>query len=375
MRRILAMVRKETLEIRRDPQSLGIAILLPLIMLFLFGYAINLDLKNVQLAVWDQDMSTESREYITSYSNSGYFFIKQQAGSYQEIYRLMDRGEVDAALVIPPDFSKRLVKGMPVEVQTLVDGSFPPTAKVAINYTKAINEMQSAKTLNRWLQQKGLPQLEQAVAVEPRVWYNPSLESKNFIIPGLFGVLLMAFPPLLSVLAVVREKERGSIQQVMISPIKPFEFILGKLLPYGVIAFMEVLVILVVGVFWFQIPVKGSMLLFLLLSVVYVLCTVAIGMLASTLTRSQVVAMLLAIVITVMPSMLFSGFVYPIFNMPRFFQYYTYFFPARFFVEISRNIFLKGNGLSYLWVDTLWLLGYTGVIIALASLRFKKKIA
>ncbi|WP_366922315.1 ABC transporter permease [Metallumcola ferriviriculae] len=375
MRRILAMLRKESLEIRRDPYSLGIAILLPLIMLLLFGYAINLDLKNVQLAVWDQDKSAESRQYISSFSNSGYFIIQDQAANYKDIYRLMDRGEVDAALVIPPQFSDRLLKGLPAEVQTMVDGSFPPTAKVAINYTKAINEARSAEVVNGMLQRKGLPQVEEAVTVDPRVWYNPSLDSKNFIIPGLFGVLLMAFPPLLSVLAVVREKERGSIQQVMISPIKPYEFILGKLLPYGVIAFIEVLVILVAAVFWFQIPVEGSLLLFLLLSVIYVMCTVAIGLLASTVTRSQVVAMLLAIVITVMPSMLFSGFVYPIFNMPKFFQYYTYLFPARFFIEISRGIFLKGNGLSYLWVDILWLLGYTGVIITLASMRFKKKVA
>lgn len=374
MRRIAAILRKEALEIKRDPYSLGIAVLLPLIMLILFGYAINLDLTNVRLAVWDQDNSVESREYISSFENSGYFIIKERAESYQDITEYMDKGTLDAALIIPPDFSERLLKGQPAEVQTMIDGSFPPTAEVAINYTQAVNEMQSANWLNLSFQRQGLPQLEEAVSVEPRVWYNPSLESKNFIVPGLFGVLLMAFPPLLSVLSVVREKERGSIQQVLISPIKPYEFILGKLMPYAVIAFFEVLVILAAAVFWFQMPVKGSLLLFLLLAVIYVMCTVAIGLLASTVTKSQVVAMLLAIVITVMPSMLFSGFVYPISNMPTFFQFYTYLFPARFFIEISRGIFLKGNGLLYLWPDILWLLGYTAAIITLASLRFKKKV-
>ncbi len=375
MKRILAMLRKEAIEISRDPYSLGIALILPLIILMLFGYALNFDLKSVQIAVWDMDNSAESREYVSSFVTSGYFTVIAEVDSYQEIYSLMDRDKADTALVIPPDFSTNLVKGLPVGVQTIVDGSFPPTAKVAINYTKAINEMFSAKRINHILNLRGMPELKEAVTAELQVWANPSLESKNFIVPGLFGVILMAFPPLLSVLAVVKEKERGSIQQVMVSPIKPYEFILGKLLPYSVIAFVEVLLILVVGILWFHIPVKGSITLFLGLSVIYVLCTVGIGLLASTVTNSQVVAMLLALVITVMPSMLFSGFVYPIFNMPQLFQYYTYLFPARFYIAISRGILLQGNGIEYLWPDILWLVSYTAAVIILAAVRFKKKVA
>jgi len=375
VKRILAMLRKEAIEISRDPYSLGIALILPLIILMLFGYALNFDLKSVQIAVWDMDNSAESREYVSSFVTSGYFTVTAEVDSYQEIYSLMDRDKADTALVIPPDFSTNLVKGLPVGVQTIVDGSFPPTAKVSINYTKAINEMFSAKRINHILNLRGMPELKEAVTAEPQVWANPSLESKNFIVPGLFGVILMAFPPLLSVLAVVKEKERGSIQQVMVSPIKPYEFILGKLLPYAVIAFVEVLLILVVGILWFHIPVKGSIILFLGLSVIYVLCTVGIGLLASTVTNSQVVAMLLALVITVMPSMLFSGFVYPIFNMPRLFQYYTYLFPARFYIAISRGILLQGNGIKYLWPDILWLVSYTAAVIILAAVRFKKKVA
>ncbi|KKM10346.1 hypothetical protein SY88_14190 [Clostridiales bacterium PH28_bin88] len=374
MRRVWPVLRKEVNEIRRDPYTLGIAILLPLIMLLLFGYALNLDVAKIQLAVWDQDMSPESREYVSSYVNTRYFQVKQRVGSYQEIYDLMDRGEVTAALVIPPAFSQRLLKGEKAQVQIVVDGSFPPRAQVAINYTKAINEVYAGRLVASVVERKGLGTWEEAVLAEPRVWYNPSLASKNFIVPGLFAVILMAFPPLLSAMAVVREKERGSIQQVMISPIRSYEFILGKLLPYGVIAFAEMLVVLLTGLFWFKIPFVGSMPLFLVIAVIYVLCTVGIGLLVSTVTGSQVAAMLMALVLTVMPSLLFSGFIYPIFNMPKGFQVYTYLFPARYFIDISRGIALKGVGLGYLWPNVTWLLVYTLAVVGLASARFKKKL-
>jgi ABC-2 type transport system permease protein len=213
-----------------------------------------------------------------------------------------------------------------------------------------------------------------AIKTEPRVRYNPELRSTNFIIPGLFAVILMAFPPMLTALAVVREKERGSIKQIFASPIAPWEFICGKLLPYTAIAFLEMLLLLEVSILWFKVGVRGSTPLLLLLSILYVVCTVGIGLLVSTLTKSQVVAVLLAIILTLMPAFLFSGFLFPIATMPDMFRYYTYLFPARYFNEIARGIVLKGVGLYHLWFSAALLLVYAAAVLTCAIMRFNKKI-
>lgn len=375
MRRLVAVAKKESKEILRDPITLGIAILLPLLMMFLFAYAINLDVKEIRLAVLDLDRSPESREYVSSFLRSGYFRLHVVAKDFREIERLLDGGAVRLALVIPPEFSKNIRQGLSSEVQTLLDGSFPNTAIVALNYIAAIDESENARLQSHHLSSRfGLLRAEPAVKAEPRVLYNPELQSANFIIPGLFAVILMAFPPLLAALAVVREKERGSIQQVFTSPIKSWEFIGGKMLPYTAIAFVEMILLLGAGLLWFGVSVRGTISLLLLLSLIYVACTVGIGVLVSTLTRSQVVALLLAIILTLMPSFLFSGFLFPIASMPAFFQAYTYLFPARYFNAIARGIVLKGVGFPHLLFDTVLLLLYTLAIFAFASARFRKKI-
>ncbi len=373
--RIVAVTKKEAREILRDPITLGIAIILPLVMMFLFAYAITLDVKAIPLAVLDLDQSPESREYLAGFLQSGYFRLRAVARELREIEGLLDRGRVRMALIIPPDFSRRLGQGLPAEVQTLVDGSFSNTAIVVLNYVAAIDQAQSARIQSYYLTQRfGVLTMEPAVRLESRVWYNPELQSANYIIPGLFAVILMAFPPLLTALAVVREKERGSIQQIFTSPIKAWEFIGGKMLPYAGIAFLEMVLLLTAGSLWFRIGVRGSLSLLLLLSLLYVVCTVGIGLLVSTITRSQVVAILLAIVLTLMPSFLFSGFLFPIASMPAFFRLYTYLFPARYFNDIARGITLKGIGLQDLWFNALLLVFYALAVLAFASFRFKKKI-
>lgn len=374
MKRVWPVVKKETNEIKRDPFGLALMILLPLIMLLVFAYAFNFDVTNLQLAVLDQDRSAESREYVQGYLNTGHFQIRDYAGSYEEIYRMMGRDLIDAALVIPPDFSGQLLRGQPARVQTIVDGSYANIAQVVVNLAEAVNEVRSGQVVNKLLLRQGKGPIREAIAPETRVWYNPSLESKNFIIPGLFGVLLMSFPPILSALAVVREKERGSIQQVMVSPIKPHEFILGKLIPYGAIAFAEMVAVLLAAVFWFKIPFQGSVILFLGVSALYVLCAVAIGLLVSTVTRTQVTAILLTLVLTMWPAMLLSGFIYPVFSMPAPMRVYSALSPVSYFVEISRAIVLKGSGLRYLWADVGWLLVYTLSFLAIAVNRFRKKV-
>ncbi len=369
-----ALIKKEIKEILRDPITLGTAIFLPLIMLFLFGYAISLDVEDISMAVYDQDRTQESNRLIEKFTASGYFVLKYHLSSIREVEDTLNRGRATIVLVIPPDFSKDINSLKKAGVQVLLDGSFSATAMIVSSYATAIINSYSMDLLDRYLNKKGLS-MERSIGVVPRVWYNPPMKSVNYIVPGLFAVLLMAFPPMLTALAIVREKERGTIEQVYVSPINPATFISGKIIPYGLIAFGEMLLILATGTLWFRIPFKGSILLLMATSIIYVLTTVGIGLFVSTITRTQLGAMLLSLIVTLMPSFLFSGFLFPIATMPYMMQLYTYFFPVRYFNDISRDLFLKGVGLEYLWGNILFLIVYASVLFFLASLRFKKKIA
>lgn len=374
--RTLSIMRKERREILRDPYILGIALVLPLVMLFLFAYGVNTDVRNIKMVVLDFDHSAASREYSRSFVNSGYFNLTGYVSDYESLSDQLDRDVIDVALVIPAGFERELSAGNQAQVQTILDGSYTPSAQVAQSYIEAINAAFNARLLEDFIEGRSGLTSDQMVAlsVESRVRYNPGLKSINAIVPGLFGVILMAFPPLLSALAIVREKERGSIQQVFISPIHPVELILGKLIPYGVIAFIEMLIVLAGGVFWFGVPFRGSLLLFLVVSALYVLCTVGIGLLVSTLTRSQVTAMLLALVLTIMPSMLFSGFIFPVHTMPAPMQVYANVFPTRYFIDLSRAITLKGQGLAASLPSMNLLAVYAGGLVLISALRFKKQI-
>jgi len=368
-----ALIKKEAKEILRDPVTLSTAIFLPLVMLFIFGYAISLDVKDISMAVYDQDRTQESDGLIEKFTSSGYFNLKYHLNSYKEVDDVLNRGKAVVVIVIPPDFSKDINSLRRTGFQILLDGSFSATAMIVSNYAGAIVNSYSMDLLKRYLNKKGVT-MTHSVGVVPRVLYNPPMKSVNYIVPGLFAVLLMAFPPMLTALAIVREKERGTIEQVYVSPISPPVFILGKTIPYAIIAFGEMLLILAAGIFWFHIPFKGNIFLLLATSVIYVLTTVGIGLFVSTVTRTQLGAMLLSMVVTLMPSFLFSGFLFPISAMPYMMQLYTYFFPARYFNDISRDLFLKGVGLEYLWGNILFLAVYAVALFILASLRFKKKI-
>ncbi len=370
-RRFIAVLIKETREIWRDPYTLGMAIGLPFVMLLLFAYSTNLDVKNMSLAVFDQDKSALSRLYITQFTTDDTFYLKGYASSYDELNQWMENDTVDTALVIPPNFGQTLAARRPETVQIWVDGSFPPTANVAINYMQAFNARFNYAQLAAIV---GEQNLKPAIDVQPSVWFNPGLKSINYVVPGLYAVILLAFPPLLSALSIVKEKEQGSIQQVFVSPIRSAELILGKLIPYGVIAFIEMLVILAMGIWGFRVPFEGSIWLLLFAALIYVFGAVGIGLLVSTVTETQVAAMLAAIVLTMMPALIFSGFIYPIFNMPEIMQWYTYLFPARHFVDISRSIVLKGADLRTLWFQMGLMIAYVAAIFAIAALRFKKKV-
>lgn len=374
--RVFSILRKETREIMRDPYTLGIALILPLVMLFLFAYGVNTDVDNIKLSVLDFDHTSASRDYARALYNSGYFISAGNVRDYDQVGEMLDSDTADAVLVIPSGFGRDLGSGQQAQVQTLIDGSYTPSAQVMQSYIEAINAAYNGRLLSQVIQNRTGQSLDQyiALSVASRVRYNPGLESVNAIVPGLFGVILMAFPPLLSALAIVREKERGSIQQVFVSPILPVELIIGKLIPYAVIAFVEMLIILAGGKLWFDVPFHGSLPLFLLASFLFVLCTVGIGLLVSTLTGNQVTAMLLAIVLTIMPSMLFSGFIFPVHTMPVPMQVYANAFPTRYFIDLSRAIMLKGQGLETAAPQLGLLAAYAVGLILISALRFKKRI-
>lgn len=360
--RIAAVIEKEGKEILRDPITVGVALLMPLVMLFLFGYAISLDVEDVPLGVLDQDRTPASRRLVDSFVESGYFRLVESYATTGEVEGGLQRGTVKLALVIPPGLKEAIARGRSPSVQVLVDGTYSATANLVAAYAQTIvSGFAGGTTL--------------ALQLETRVWYNPSLRSVTYVVPGLFGVILMAFPPLLTALAIAREKETGTIQQIFASPLTPAEFLAGKLIPYGLIAFMQIAMVMMIGFVWFAVPLRGNLVLLLAAGLIYVFCTVGIGLLVSTITRSQVAAMLLALIVTLMPSFLFSGFLFPIFTMPYLLQLYTRIFPAQYFVDLSRGIVLKGAALPELWPSVALLLCYTVAIFLLAAWRFRKKVA
>ncbi|MBI4269823.1 MAG: ABC transporter permease [Candidatus Rokubacteria bacterium] len=375
LRRIVAVVRKEARELLRDPITLTIALVLPVVMMFLFAYAITLDAREIPLGVLDQDGSPESREYVAAFLRSGYFRLARVVRDAREAERLLDAGRARVVLVVPGDFARSLAQGLPARVQVLLDGSFANTAIIAGNYVEAITAAYGRELAERALAVRAGVRPASAIRAEPRVRYNPALRSEPYVVPGLFAVILMGFPPLLTALAVVRERERRSILQIYTSPIHGWEFLGGKLLPYAALAFLDMLLLVVVGRFWFGVPVQGSLALLLGLAALYVLATVGIGLSVSMATRRQVVAILLSLVLTVMPALLFSGFLFRIESMPVVFQWYTHLYPARHFVEIARGISLKGVGLEVLWPSAALLGAYAAVVLGLACLRFRKKVA
>jgi ABC-2 type transport system permease protein len=363
LRRILAFARKETLEIVRDPITVWIALFMPLVILFLFGYALSFEVENAPLFVVDHDKSAASRALTAQFLNTPYFRLAGAPDDERIAEHALMTGKARAVLSIPPGFGRHLSRAEAAPVEFLVDGTYASTAAIVSAYGRAIMYAFPSGTLQ-------LP-----VQPEVRVWYNPQLRSRDFIVPGLFAVILMAFPPMLTALAVAREKELGTIAQIYASPLTKPEFIVGKLLPYAVIATLQLAILLVAGFLWFRVPMHGSLALLMGLGLLYVLCTVSIGLLVSTLVHTQVAAMLVTLVLTLMPAFLFSGFIYPISTMPPFFQGYSARIPTMYFVNISRGIVMRGAGLAELWVNVVVLAVYTAVVLTLATFLLKKRIA
>jgi ABC-2 type transport system permease protein len=363
--RIRQMVIKEFIQILRDTRMKAIVFVIPVLQTLVFGFAVTTDVNNVPTAVIDLDKSFESRELIKRFESSGYFRIHVMPGSPAQVQELLDRSTVTVVLQINPKFGMDLLRRIPTSVQLLADGTDSNTATVALDYANRI--------IKKYAQDLASPPSSARVDVRQRAWYNPELKSKNYNVPGVIAMVIMLTSLLLTSMAVVREREMGTMEQLMVTPLKPAELILGKTIPFALIAFFDMILITLLGVLLFDIPVNGPLLLLPLSTAIYLLSVLGIGLFISTIAKTQQQA-LMATFLFYMPAVLLSGFLFPIENMPEMFQYVTYVNPLRYFLVIIRGIFLKGNGIAILWpqMSALLLLGIG--VFALSAFRFRKRL-
>lgn len=365
--RIRAIAKKELLQIRRDPLSLAMAFLMPVMLLFIFGYAITLDVNNLRTVVYDLDRSSLSREFVSRFSSSGYFVVIGAVDDHREIDRYLDSGKALAAMTIPADFSEKVRAGEDAVVQVIVDGSDSNTATIALGYITAITAGYSGRS--------GTGRITPLIEPRVRVWYNPELKSRNFIIPGLIAVIMAVIAALITSLTIAREWERGTMEQLISTPVKTPELILGKLLPYFLIGFIDVLLSVMLAVFLFEVPLKGSAFLLMLISGIFLFGGLSLGILISIVAKTQLVASQVSMIATFLPAFLLSGFMFSIQNMPVPLQVITHIIPARYFVSVLKGVFLKGSTFDLLVMETLLLVLFGATVFTIASRKFKKRIS
>ena len=374
-RRLAAVARKEFLHVLRDPRALGIAIVLPMIMLMIFGYALTLDLDRVPLTVWDQSRTPQSRELVSRFEGSRYFTVVERAGSYQEVTEAIDHGRTMMALVIPADFGRRVASERTTQVQVLADGSDANTTTLALSYAESIVRSYSQEILVEKARRMTGHAPALPMELRPRAWFNTDMESKIFIVPGLIAVIMMLITALLTSLTVAREWETGTMEQLISTPVRRSELILGKLAPYFVIGMVDMLLSVLAGRFLFEVPIRGSLLLLFGVSAIYLVGALALGIFISAMAKTQLLASQAAFVATFLPGFLLSGFMFDIGNMPKAMQVVTYFIPARYFVTFLRGLYLKGTGLAQLWPECLLMVAFGALMLLLAIRSFKKRLA
>ncbi len=374
LRRLVAVARKEFIHVLRDPRALGVSIALPLILLLLFGYALTLDVDRVPLVIWDQSRTVQSRELSNRFEHSRYFAMQEQADNYRAIEEAMDRGRAMMALIIPTDFGRRVASGRNTEVQILADGSDANTATMALGYAESVVKIYSQELVVKRIQRLSGRAPSLALEVRPRVWFNTDMESRIYIVPGLIAIIIMLIAAVLTSLTVAREWEAGTMEQLISTPIRGPELILGKLAPYFAVGLLDMGLSVLAGRFLFDVPIRGSLLLLFAVSIVYIIGALSMGILISTLAKSQLLASQMAFTTTFLPAFLLSGFMFEIGNMPHVLQLVTYLVPARYFVTILRGLYLKGAGLSTLWPECLLLTIFGTVMLTLAIRSFRKRL-
>jgi len=371
--RLLSIIRKEFIQIFRDPRTLGLILVMPIVQLFLLGYAATTDVKNVPIAVLDQSRTPESRALLDAFRAADYFTIDYAVQSEQEIQTLIERGDIRAALVIPPDYARSLLEG-DAQVSMILDGSDATVGSTALSTANQIGQSYSIKILTEQASSQGQgatvrPPLE----VRTRVWYNPDLLSAYFMIPGMIGMILYFMTALLTASAIVRERERGTIEQLIVTPIRSWELIIGKVVPYVILGFFDTLEVLLIGHYWFKVPIRGDLGLIFATSGLLLLSSLGIGLFASTIANTQQEAFL-TVMFTMLPGIFLSGFFFPLDAMPRFLQFISYAIPLRYFLVIIRTLLLKGVGAVAIQNEIIALAIFGVVIMGAASARFRKRL-
>ena len=372
MRRTWAVARKELRQVVRDPLSLIMLLGLPAFMLVLYGYALNFDVRHVALAVQDRDHSVQSRDLVSAFVNSTYFDVVATPAAGDDIDLLTERLQAKAILVIPEGFGTLLGAGRTAPVQLLLDGADATTATTILGYASGLVAEANERLLRGSLSQMGIT-LEPGIAYEPRVWYNPELESTQFLVPGLIGFLLMLTAVLATAMSVVREKERGTMEQLRVAPLRTWELIVGKTLPYLAISYLAAITILVAARVLFDVKVQGSYLALFIATLVYLFGALAFGLLLSTIADSQAMAFQVSLITSMLPALMLSGFLFQIRTMPPALQAITYLVPARYYLVILRGVILKGANLAPYWQELLALVVFAVVMVTLASVRLARR--
>ena len=375
IRRTRAMAFKEFKHIVRDPRSLGMALALPLLYLMLFGYALSLDVDRIPTYIYDADQSAFSQELIRRFTGSRFFGIAGHVGDYRTIERGIDTGKVLMGVVIPRDYGKHVGRAEPAEVQILVDGSDSNTASIALGYAESLVRAYSFELRSQGQNRRGGRRMDPPIDLRLRVWYNSSLESKNYVVPGLIAVILMIIAALLTSLTIAREWEMGTMEQLLSTPLRPSEMVTGKMLAFFAVGIVDMIVAITVGVFIFRVPMRGSVLLLIATSCVFLFGALFWGIFISAVAKSQLMAYQMGILSSFLPAFLLSGFVYSVDNMPVVIQIISHVVPARYFVTILKGIFLKGVGLEVLWLDVLFLIAYATIVFLLATRKITGKLA
>ncbi|ANA41077.1 ABC transporter permease [Geobacter anodireducens] len=372
--RLKTMLIKEAIQILRDPKMRFIILVIPAIQITLFGYAVNTDVKHIATAVYDLDNSALSRDLVARLERSGYFDIVQRVQRGDELRDLLDRGKVRAAVQINRGFQENIRAGRTATLPIIVDGTDPSTARIVVSYSVTIAERFSDQILTDYsLRRGGRTMGAKGIELESRAWFNANLESRNYYVPGVIASMVLITTMVLSSMAVVREKEIGTMEQIIVTPIQRWEFIVGKLVPFAIVGYINVTIVTCIALFWFKIPLRGSILLLIGSTALFLMSTLGFGLLISTISRTQQQAMMSSFMFT-FPAMLLSGFAFPIENMPASIQYATYLNPLRYYLVIIRGIFLKGIGLGILWPQLAALALLGSVVLLFAVGRFRKSV-
>ena len=372
--RLLALIRKEFIQIVRDPRTLVIMFVMPILMLFLLGYSATNDVRNVPLVIFDQDRSPASRELLAAYRAADYFHFDFDVDSVEALKELIDTGKAKAGLIIPHDYSRRIEQGEQAQIAMVIDGSDPTVAGTALSAATLIGQTKATAVLRATLDLRGQSSAAQSpIDVRTQIWYNPDLVNAYFMIPGLVGMILQYLAVLLTSTAIVRERERGTIEQLIITPIQPWELIVGKITPYALIAFIELLEVLIIGSLWFNVPINGDLGLLLALSALFLVTTLGIGLFISTAAKTQFEAMLFAVLIQ-LPSIFLSGFFFPLAAMPAFLQAVSYLVPLRYFLIIARAVQIKGVGIVAVSNEVIPLAIFGLLVMGVAVRRFRKRL-